>query len=268
MAVSSNETTTDGASPKTVEPVTPVILDSDDIEQNKRAHEAAMSKRGTMFGGFAGEIIWEYKLLSWLAACLFCFGSISNMFTGWSYIIDHSLLGAGSLIWMFYAALNRDGPTFIQHTFIFGISVYIFVKHIQVGKYAYLTAALLCTSCAVYNHQNLPNFARGSCTSLTTGTSVSTVTSNSTDLFFDDEECKLKNVMLTIEDKLKIVENIADIMHTLNVIRSKELYGTREGYSTVNITEEATSDILYLPAKKHLSRLVESLKEKKRLMYC
>nr|AKD28073.1 IVSP1-like protein [Glypta fumiferanae] len=242
-------------------PETITRVDSNDIDANRKAHEAYVKMkgdRGKMFGGETSGVIYEYKLLSWLAACLFSFGSITNLFTTWHYIIDHSLLGAGSLLWMFQAAVRRDAPTFVQHALIFGMSIYVFVKHIHNGKYAYLTAALLCTSCAVYNHENLSPNSTSVCTPNVN--ELPKTTMNFSKQYLNDRDCPLGKITLTLDEKLNIIKRIKNLTDELKDIRNKELHKDDKSLSYKNITEQANSDMLYVPAKKHLDKLEKCLR--------
>nr|AKD28051.1 IVSP1-like protein [Glypta fumiferanae] len=268
---------------ETVKPshVNPPFIDSDVISHKNEAHEAKQKKKHRI----ARKIFYEYKLLGWLAVCLFSCGFICHLITTWSYIFVNSLLTAGSLLWMLHAILCKDIPTLLQHTSTFGVALYIFVKQIDVSKFAYLSALLFCTSCAVHNHDELPRISTNLCFTKTADTLEYVPVNEPSEMTTVDDRrynlCKLHRVMTILELKLTPMPPTSLGRETVEGTRRKRrstdlsltenpaIITTVSAVSTdINLTEipvttpptpTSTSDDLYFLTLKKLQNVIHNL---------
>ncbi|MBT0666749.1 IVSP1-like protein [Lissonota sp. PSUC_FEM 10030012] len=244
--------------------VIPKVIDSNDLANKKGTNKASLNKPNHQRCRHVAEtIFYKYKLLGWLAVCLFSCGSISLIITTWSYIVIHSLLGAGSLMWMIHSILMRELPIFIQHVLTFSTAIYILIKHIEVGKYAYLTALLFCTNCAVRNHESLPQISLDICNYTTTNVSMHSAIGNDTYAIASDQHyslCKLDSIMKILEIKLNVDIPASLVKGGLN--------GTTEMIPASSTTEiyvgghPKSADELYLPAFEDWKELINYLEKK------
>nr|ADI40464.1 unknown [Hyposoter didymator] len=190
----------------------------------------------------------ETELLAWLGAILYTAGSVSDLFLDFVYVIDHSILAAGSILWMLYALAKKEYPLLLQHTVMLLISMYVLIKQLNIGKFAYLTTVLLCTTCSVYRHESVMG------DNLACGTASVTDTPNAIGMTsaYRRPVCDFETVYLTLDDKIEIVDQINRILIYLNGNDSED------GPLKNNLYRH-----IFISAETQMTQILGSLRDKK-----
>lgn len=183
---------------------------SDDNVENQPADSTEKQKEGNKHLRFIKKLyglIIKARVLSWVAAGMFILGSLSDLFLQNSYITNHVIVGIGSVLWLLYAYSKQNYPVLLQNLIVGGISVYIFLRHLNIGKFAYLIAALLCMSCAVNRHQNVMMSTKP-----TTNASICLNTSNAAPTYIIPMRsnshppiCELEVIGKVLDEKIKVI---------------------------------------------------------------
>lgn len=200
---------------KSLEPIEKIYvvnLDSDDIAENRLAHLKKHNEEVEFPGALTALYTAAVETVSWLGALLYTAGSVSDLFFDFWYVIDHSILAAGSILWMLYALAEKKYAILLQHAVTFLISMYVLIKQLNIGKFAYLSTALLCTTCSVYRHESVMSDNLACATvGVTNPRNVIGIPSMQR-----RPVCDLETVYLTLDEKIKIVKKIENILVYLN----------------------------------------------------
>nr|ADI40453.1 unknown [Hyposoter didymator] len=228
---------------------------SDGNADNQLGDSTEIQKEGNKHLRFVkmlyGLII-QAHVLSWVAAGMFILGSLSDLYLQTSYITDHIIVGIGSVLWILYAYSKHNYPVLLQNLIVGGISVYVFLRHLNMGKFAYLIAALLCMSCAVNRHENVmistnPNIIPSQCSNISNAASnhVIAMRSNS-----HPPICELEVIGKVLDEKIKVIGELQQILD-----------GVAESSGTGQIVNHNYDD-MYKTARNMIDSVLKDVRSK------